>query len=127
MTKDLPARLAAVKGESESVDRLIKIVVDSNGRMISLDINPRAKRLDVKSLADEILRAAQSAYDRMQEAIREAMGDSAAVSEALHRVMSGELAKGIPEDIRGGPARVARSADPVDDLQAFLRRIQGLL
>ncbi|MFC5751496.1 YbaB/EbfC family nucleoid-associated protein [Actinomadura rugatobispora] len=55
--------MAEMVGEGESKDGLLRATVDSGGRLKSIDINPRAMRLDSTALAEGLTEAIQAAQD----------------------------------------------------------------
>lgn len=127
MLQDLPAKMAEITGTAETAKGFIKVTVDSSGKVTALEINPRAMRMDSQQLAEEVLTAAQEAYDDLQESMRELLAPSGDVQEMVGRIMSGEGVKDLPEDIADGPAAIARAEDPMKELTAQLKRLQGLL
>jgi len=55
--------MAEMVGEGESKDGLLRATADSGGRIMSIEINPRAMRMDSTTLAEGLTEAIQAAQD----------------------------------------------------------------
>jgi DNA-binding protein YbaB len=56
-------QMADLVGEGEAADGLLRATVDSGGRIKEIDINPRAMRMDSKTLAEGLTEAIAAAQD----------------------------------------------------------------
>ncbi|MFC4584696.1 YbaB/EbfC family nucleoid-associated protein [Sphaerisporangium corydalis] len=95
----LVGELADLKGEGESAGGLIGAVVDGGGRIQEVTLDPRAMRMDSRTLAEAVT-----------EAVRAAQEDAARASQELLREVVGEDAPSLdPGDTQAWLDDVARS------------------
>jgi DNA-binding protein YbaB len=70
--------LGEVKGTGETARGLIRATADSGGTLTAIDIDPRALRLDVTSLGDEVTEAIRLAQEDASRRTGEIVEDAAA-------------------------------------------------
>jgi DNA-binding protein YbaB len=128
LAMDIPERVAVVKGEGESADGHIKIIVDSTGKLEALEINPRAMRGDSQTLTENITSAYNTAYDALQKQIEEIIAPATEGNEMFARIAGNRAAESGMTD---SPEEVARaistSSDPVKEMMAQLDKLKRLL
>ena len=72
--KQLQERLAGLEAEGEGGDGAVKVKVDRQGRLTSVEFDPRRfRKLGSEELAEAVLEAARSAADQVSGQAREAM------------------------------------------------------
>ena len=74
---DVIAEIGEVTGVGEGADGLIQVTLDSSGRAVEVEVNPRLMRLSSEDIAEGMLDAFNAAQDDLQAATQRM------VSEAL--------------------------------------------
>lgn len=64
---DARMNLEKITGEAEGADGHIHVTVDGRGGLLSLELNPRIRRLDSAALTDELTKAIQAAQAEARE------------------------------------------------------------
>jgi DNA-binding protein YbaB len=71
---DMQSRLEAIEAEAEAADGMVRVKVDRQGRLTSLEFDPRVQRkLGSEELAEAILEASKDAQAQVAEQMRTAM------------------------------------------------------
>ncbi|WP_242890099.1 YbaB/EbfC family nucleoid-associated protein [Actinomadura litoris] len=127
LAMDIPERVAAVKGEGESADRFVKVVVDSTGKLESLEINPRAMRGDSQTLTESITAAYTIAYDAMQKQIQEIIAPATEGSEMFAKTAEDRAAEaGLVDSPEEVARAISAAPDPVREMMAQLDKLKRL-
>lgn len=83
-------RMRIMRGTAASTDRTVAVSVDSRGRLVRLDLEPRAyRRFSPSQLAAEIQRLADEAHARVSDDIAEAMAPFLPAGISYHDLVSG--------------------------------------
>ncbi|GAA0951620.1 YbaB/EbfC family nucleoid-associated protein [Nonomuraea longicatena] len=79
--REAMVRLNEITGVAQSADGLVSATVAQGGRLLELNLNPRAMRHDSRTLAESIVAAVQDAQDaagrRSQELLETVLGRAA--------------------------------------------------
>jgi len=71
---DMQGRLEAIEAEAEAANGMVRVKVDRQGRLTSLELDPRVqRRLGSEELAEAILEASRDAQAQVADQIRAAM------------------------------------------------------
>jgi DNA-binding protein YbaB len=71
---DMQSRLEAIEAEAEAADGMVRVKVDRQGRLTSLELDPRVqRRLGSEQLAESIMEAARDAQAQVADQMRAAM------------------------------------------------------
>ncbi|WP_053174841.1 YbaB/EbfC family nucleoid-associated protein [Nonomuraea sp. SBT364] len=81
--REAQRQIAAVEGTGEAAQGMIKAVADGRGALTSVELNPRALRLDVARLGAEVTAAIQAAQDDAARRTGDILADAAGVAGAL--------------------------------------------
>ncbi|XRQ10854.1 YbaB/EbfC family nucleoid-associated protein [Actinomadura welshii] len=72
--QEMQSKLEAVEAEAEAADGMVRVKVDRQGRLTSLELDPRVqRRLGPTELAEAIMEASRDAQSQVTEQIRAAM------------------------------------------------------
>jgi len=72
--KALQERLAGIEAEGESEDGTVKVKVDRQGRLTSVEFDPRGvRRLGSEELAEAVMEASRNAAGQVSEQMKQAM------------------------------------------------------
>jgi DNA-binding protein YbaB len=72
--KQLQERLAEIEAEGESEDGTVKVKVDRQGRLTSVEFEPRGlRRLGSEELAEAVMQASKNAADQVSAQLKQAM------------------------------------------------------
>ncbi|MGF7237060.1 MAG: YbaB/EbfC family nucleoid-associated protein [Frankia sp.] len=97
-------RLLAVRGKAKSEDRFVTAEVDSRGRLVNLEIDPRVfRRPDARRLAEVIVETVGAAVARSEAMVEEAF-DGLASPESLQAVLGFDveaMVRGIQAETDG--------------------------
>ncbi|GAA2871385.1 YbaB/EbfC family nucleoid-associated protein [Nonomuraea rubra] len=61
--EQLKNEIDVVVGRGEAADGQVRVTAGASGRLVNVELAPRALRLDSRQLAEALLRAAQEAHD----------------------------------------------------------------
>src|SRR5690606_23797120 len=90
------SRLEAIEAEAEAADGMVRVKVDRQGRLTSLELDPRVQRkLGSEQLAESILEAAKDAQAQVADQMRAAM--QGLVPEGADEGGGFDITKVLPE------------------------------
>ena len=97
--QDMQSKLEAIEAEAEAADGMVKVKVDRQGRLTSLELDPRVqRRLGSAELAEAIMEASRDAQAQVVEQMRAAMQGLAPEGAAEGGVDFGKLLPERPDD-----------------------------
>ncbi|WP_344898961.1 YbaB/EbfC family nucleoid-associated protein [Actinomadura meridiana] len=97
---DMQSKLEAIEAEAEAADGMVRVKVDRQGRLTSLELDPRVQRkLGSEQLAEAILEASKDAQSQVTDQMRAAMRDLAPEGAADAGFDIGKLLPERPDDI----------------------------
>ncbi|MFE9102689.1 YbaB/EbfC family nucleoid-associated protein [Actinomadura geliboluensis] len=71
---DMQSRLETIEAEAEAADGMVRVKVDRQGRLTSLEFDPRVQRkLGSEELAEAVLEASRDAQAQVADQMRAAM------------------------------------------------------
>ncbi|TDB84412.1 YbaB/EbfC family DNA-binding protein [Actinomadura sp. 7K534] len=98
--QEMQSKLEAIEAEAEAADGMVRVKVDRQGRLASLDLDPRVqRRLGATELAEAIMEATKAAQTEVTNLIREAMQGLAPEGGAEHGFDIAKLLPERPDDI----------------------------
>ncbi|GAA0567988.1 YbaB/EbfC family nucleoid-associated protein [Actinomadura livida] len=98
--QEMQSKLEAIEAEAEAADGMVRVKVDRQGRLASLDLDPRVqRRLGATELAEAIMEATKAAQTQVTNLIREAMQGLAPEGAAEHGFDIAKLLPERPDDI----------------------------
>ncbi|MFD0691547.1 YbaB/EbfC family nucleoid-associated protein [Actinomadura fibrosa] len=98
--QEMQARLETIEAEAEAADGLVKVKVDRQGRLTSLELDPRVyRKLGSEELAEAIMEASKDASGQVAEQMRTAMQGLAPEGAAEAGFDLGKLLPERPDDI----------------------------
>ncbi|TDC73622.1 YbaB/EbfC family nucleoid-associated protein [Actinomadura sp. 7K507] len=72
--QDMQSTLESIEAEAEAADGMVRVKVDRQGRLTSLELDPRVqRRLGAAELAEAIMEASEEAQSRVTDQIQAAM------------------------------------------------------
>lgn len=93
---DMQSRLETIEAEAEAADGMVRVKVDRQGRLTSLELDPRVQRkLGSEQLAESILEAAKDAQAQVADQMRAAM--QGLVPEGADEGGGFDITKVLPE------------------------------
>ncbi|QKG24720.1 YbaB/EbfC family nucleoid-associated protein [Actinomadura verrucosospora] len=107
--QDMQARLETIEASAEAADGMVRVKVDRQGRLTSLELDPRVSRkLGTEELAEAVMEASKKAQADVAEQMRAAM-QGLTPAGAAGEEGGFDLAKLLPErpdDIEAVRARL---------------------
>ncbi|WP_165970783.1 YbaB/EbfC family nucleoid-associated protein [Actinomadura sp. 6K520] len=98
--QEMQSKLEAIEAEAEAADGMVRVKVDRQGRLASLELDPRVqRRLGSTELAEAIMEATKDAQTQVTDLIREAMQGLAPEGAAEHGFDIAKLLPERPDDI----------------------------
>ncbi|WP_168221090.1 YbaB/EbfC family nucleoid-associated protein [Actinomadura sp. WMMA1423] len=95
----MQSRLEAIEAEAEAADGMVKVRVDRQGRLTSLELDPRVRsELGSAELAEAIMNASRDAQAQVADQMRAAMRGLAPEGAAEGGVDFGKLLLERPDD-----------------------------
>ncbi|RJL30040.1 YbaB/EbfC family nucleoid-associated protein [Bailinhaonella thermotolerans] len=113
--------LPELRGVGESPDRLAIAVADASGRLLSLDLDPKAMRLDSRTLAESVLAAVRQAQADAEGKLQRLADDTFALGTAPPPVLDEDQFQKRLDSIAQGYESALRSHEA--DLTRRLREI----
>ncbi|TDD61114.1 YbaB/EbfC family nucleoid-associated protein [Actinomadura rubrisoli] len=93
--QDMQTKLETIEAEAEAAEGMVKVKVDRQGRLTSVEFDPRVyRRLGSEELAEAVLEASKDAQSQVAEQMRAAMQGLAPEGAAESGF---DLAKLLPE------------------------------
>jgi DNA-binding protein YbaB len=97
--QDMQSKLEAIEAEAEAADGMVKVRVDRQGRLTSLELDPRVqRRLGSEELAEAVMEASREAQANVTEQMRAAMRGLAPEGAAEGGIDFGKLLPERPHD-----------------------------
>ncbi|MGH3239297.1 MAG: YbaB/EbfC family nucleoid-associated protein [Spirillospora sp.] len=98
--QDMQSKLESIEAEAEAADGMVRVKVDRQGRLTSLELDPRVQRkLGVTELGEAIMEASKDAQAKVADQMREAMTGLAPQGAADQNYDIAKLLPERPDDI----------------------------
>ncbi|MEO3826950.1 YbaB/EbfC family nucleoid-associated protein [Actinomadura sp. B10D3] len=98
--QEMQSRLEAIEAEAEAADGMVRVKVDRQGRLTSLELDPRVQRkLGSEQLAEAIMEATRDAQAQVTDQMRTAMQGLAPEGAAESGFDIAKLLPERPDDI----------------------------
>ncbi|TQM67212.1 DNA-binding protein YbaB [Actinomadura hallensis] len=93
--QEMQSKLETIEAEAEAADGMVRVTVDRQGRLTSLELDPRVqRRLGSAELAEAIMEASKEAQSQVADQMRAAMQDLVPEGAAKENF---DIAKLLPE------------------------------
>lgn len=93
--QEMQSKLETIEAEAEAADGMVRVTVDRQGRLTSLELDPRVQRkLGSAELAEAIMEASKEAQSQVADQMRAAMQDLVPEGAAKENF---DIAKLLPE------------------------------
>ncbi|MCP9950804.1 MULTISPECIES: YbaB/EbfC family nucleoid-associated protein [Actinomadura] len=98
--QEMQSKLEAIEAEAEAADGMVRVKVDRQGRLTSLELDPRVQRkLGSEQLAEAIMEATRDAQTQVTDQMRAAMQGLAPEGAAESGFDIAKLLPERPDDI----------------------------
>ncbi|WP_030173600.1 YbaB/EbfC family nucleoid-associated protein [Spirillospora albida] len=105
--QEMQSRLETIEAEAEAADGMVRVKVDRQGRLTSLELDPRAtRRLGATELSEAIMEASRDAQAQVADQMRAAMQGVAPEGAADAGFDITKLLPERPHDIEAVRARL---------------------
>ena len=121
-SEDIRTALSDLRVVERTADGQISVSVNSSGNLVDLQLGSALQRRDPQSVGQDILRAVQTAQNRVADALQQAMnpmmGDSDAMDFMVNQVRSAQPPP-PPEYVPGGGGYVAPEQRSAFDTRSY--------